>query len=551
MAGLTVRWWWAAAPAAPLARLADGLAAGRLPDELPLKAGAGRSVWALPDVSEGVLLKHFKVRGSEALKYLVRPSRAHSEFRAMQAFERLGLPTVRALGFGERRERGRLREAWFLGRLVRNACTLGEAQARALADGDRVRVHDLARRALDVTSRLHRHPWLHRDLHAHNLLLTQSDEVLVMDLHSVWRVPHLTRRMRLANLARLLFSMREVIDLDADAPALLAAYATTMGEPVDRLVADAMRAIDAFEADYVRGRTARCLTNSSLFVSERMPEGRVFRRRTYARETLAEDLERHAAALHTGTDVLGRSARSLVTRVAAEDGVGRILKEYLDRGVLQTIRQSCGHSRARGAWVAARRFEIRDLPTPEALALLERPDGSAVLITQALAGTEALTTAIARLAGTPRLLRGAEAIERAALSRAVGDLVGRLARAGLRHADLSAKNVLATASAPPRTHDLRVHAHAGSPSVWLIDLDGLKAMAPHDPDGLARMLGQLGDLPPGVTRADRLRFRHAYAAAAGRDLPPSVTKDAARRALLRAERRARHTRPAVDGRASI
>ncbi|MBC7895087.1 MAG: hypothetical protein H7066_06725, partial [Cytophagaceae bacterium] len=92
VADRTVRWWWASPPDAALLELVARLLAGRPPDEQPLKAGAGRSVWALPHVSDGVLLKHFRVRGSEGLKYVVRPSRARSEFRAMEAFARLRLP---------------------------------------------------------------------------------------------------------------------------------------------------------------------------------------------------------------------------------------------------------------------------------------------------------------------------------------------------------------------------------------------------------------------------------------------------------------------------
>jgi len=553
LADRTVRWWWVSQPPPALAAFVEGLAAGHTPDAPALKAAAGRSVWALPGVSGGILLKHFRVRGAETLKYLVRPSRARSEFRAMVAFGRLGLPAVSALGFGERREAGRLREAWFLGRLVPSARTLGDEVQAAAARGDRRRVLSLAASALSVTTRLHAHPWLHRDLHADNLLLTPDEQVLVTDLHSVWRVPRLTRRMRLANLARLLFSLRGGIDLDADVPALLLPYAASRGDRPDALVEDVRRALHGFESDYVRGRTTRCLGNSSQFAAERMHGGRVFRRRGFSVEQLATDLERHDVALRQGRGVLGRAPRSLVTRVAAApgDAGAHVVKEFPAAGAWSRVRQRLGLSRARSAWVGARRLEVLDIPTPQALALLERADGSAVLVTRALETATSLREEAARLAAPQAVLSGAAARERAALARAAGFLVGRLARAGLRHADLAAKNVLVTPGPAPPARDRRVDPPRRGPALWLIDLDGLRRMAPHDARGTARMLGQLGDLPAGITRADRVRFRHAFAAAAGRDIPRAVLESAARQTLLRAQRRERRARPGPEPRASI
>ena len=526
----TARWWWAAAPSAELAGVARALEAGGAPPcARPIKLGARRAVWALPDVAGGLLLKRFEVRGAERWKYALLASRARSEFRAMEALVRLGLPVVRPLGHGELRRGRLLRQAWFIGRLVPDARTLADelldCARRQDADGARRR----AQAALDVVLELHRHPWLHRDLHAGNLLLDGSDRLLLTDLHSLWRVPRLTRGMRLANLARLLFSLRGALDL-REAPALARRYAEARGEDADVLVRDLQRALQRFEADYVRGRTARCLQPSKLFAVERLPEGRLYRSVDYAAAMLHADLAAHQAALEAGDPaVLGRSPRSRVTRVGAAGGA-RVVKDYGPPGALAALRQSLGLGRARSAWVGARRCAVLGLPSPAALALLERRDGGAVLVTCDLRGGASLRDGLAELVASPR--------RRAQVASGLGHLVGCLARHGVRHADLAPKNVfLASGTDPDPPRDVRDRLSARCASLWLIDLDGLRRMPAHDPRGLVRMLEQLGDLARPPSRTDRLRFALAYARAAGRELPPDVVERARQGgAALAAER---------------
>jgi len=535
-----VRWWWARAPEADLGALARALEAGRLPpDAALLKAGDRRQVWRLPDVAGGLLVKRFAVRGAEVGRFLVAPSRARAEYRAMEAFCRLGLPTVRPLGFGERRERLLLREAWFVGRLVPDARTVGEAQLQASARGDVAAVRALARGALDVTEQMHRHPWLHRDLHVNNLLVAPGGEVLVTDLHSVRRVPRLTRAMRVASLARLFFSMRPALDL-REAPALLRAYAERRAEDADALILEVVAGLDRFERDYVRGRAARCLVRSSLFTAERVHDGRLFRRRTYDAACLREDLLAHPRILQRrDADVLGRSPGSDVTRVTGGGfgGGARVLKVSTRRGLLRGARQWLGLGRARRAWVAARALEVLGLSTPEGLALLERPDGSAVLVTREVAGARGLRSLLEAPQPPPRALRSA-------LALALGHVLGRLARAGLVHHDLSTKNVLVTDPPTPPSGDRRTSPPAEWPRLWLIDLDNMRPGAPFARRGLVRMLGQLGDVPAWVSRTDRRRFALGYERSAGRALPRDVAAEAAARSAARAARRSTRA-PAV------
>jgi hypothetical protein len=76
-------------------------------------------------------------------------------------------------------------------------------------------------------------------------------------------------------------------------------------------------------------------------------------------------------------------------------------------------------------------------------------------------------------------------------------------------------------------------------------------MAPFDARGLARMLGQLGDVPTRITRTERVRFLRGFALAAGRALPPEVLARALRLTESRVRRRAQSgTRAALTGSAA-
>jgi hypothetical protein len=341
--------------------------------------------------------------------------------------------------------------------------------------------------------------------------------------------------MRVASLARLLFSMRPALDL-REAPALLREYAERRGEDADALVLAVLSGVERFERDYVRGRAARCLTRSSLFTVERVHDGRLFRRRTYDAACLREDLLAHPRIVQRRDgDLLGRSPGSDVTRVTGGlwAGGARVLKVSTRRGPRQVARQLLGLGRARRAWVAARALEVLGLSTAEGLALLERPDGTSVLVTREVAGARGLRALLQE--PPPRALRSS-------LALALGHLVGRLARSGLQHHDLSTKNVLVTDPPTPPSGDRRTSPPAEWPRLWLIDLDNMRRGEAYERHALVRMLGQLGDVPAWVTRTDRRRFALGYERAAGRALPRDVADEAAARSAARAARRQASTR---------
>ena len=123
---MTMRWTWAELPDESVRALAHRLDEGWTPgDEGQLKLGADRAVWRVPLGDGSVLLKRFVVPGARRLLHLVRASRAAAECQAACALRDAGIPTAPAIGFGERRTGGLLKEACYLGRFLPDATTLG------------------------------------------------------------------------------------------------------------------------------------------------------------------------------------------------------------------------------------------------------------------------------------------------------------------------------------------------------------------------------------------------------------------------------------------
>ncbi len=517
----SVRWLWASPPDAAARRVAADLAEGRVPpDAEVLKSNRARTVWRVPTTAGGVILKHFKVPPRDRRLFLLRPSRARREYRVMEAFCRLGLPTVRPLAFAERWASGGLVEAWFIGRLVPDATTLAD-RLKSTPSSER---GAMIRQGLRLVAQMHRHPYFHRDLHAENILLTTTGEMLITDLHTVWRVPRLTRRIRVANLARLMFSIRDVLRLD-EVPGYVRYYAECVGCPWDHLVGPVMEGLDAFERDHVRGRTARCVRNGSRFTRARVEEDRLFLRTGYGRD----DLERDLAA--PGFELAAHDAPSGVRRVSGPHG-DMVVKHFSARGLWGRVRQHLGRGRARSAWIGARRLEVIGVDTPPGMALLECADGSAQLVTRALDAAVSLRALLTGWGDDP-----APCMRRRVAS-AVGHAVGCLARSGSWHHDLSAKNVLIVDEPVDGIPDLRFAPPVDAPRVFLIDLDNMSLGGAFRERELSRMLGQIGDVPPWITRTDKLRFVRAYERVAGRSLTPGVVRRAQERTRRRQARRA-------------
>ncbi|MCI0340569.1 MAG: lipopolysaccharide kinase InaA family protein [Planctomycetales bacterium] len=217
-----------------------------------------------------------------------------------------------------------------------------------------------------------------------------------------------------------------------------------------------------------------------------------------------------------GAEVIKRSRRTLVARLAPGGGIpapGAVLKVYREGA----WRRRLGFGRARRAARVAARLEAAGVPVTVPWACVEGPFGGAVV--SPLAAGE----------GADRVCAGASGGLRRAAASALGRLCGALHRAGFRHRDLKAANLLVAVSG------------AGEAAGTLVDVDGVRRVLRLSLARRARDLARLGAslAPAGLRRSDCARFSRAYAAATG------LSRDAARRVLLAVAARFPAAAPAV------
>ncbi|MFM8581539.1 MAG: lipopolysaccharide kinase InaA family protein [Planctomycetaceae bacterium] len=201
--------------------------------------------------------------------------------------------------------------------------------------------------------------------------------------------------------------------------------------------------------------------------------------------------------------VVKRGPHRTVYRVAGPEG-GVYVKHFHPQGWFNWLKHWVRATRAEHEAAVARELTQRGLPVPKVLAWgccrrLGSPCES-VLITREVPGGVALEE-------LPRLLRGLSSRERAEarhrVAMGVGELVGRLHRAGARHRDLHAGNVLVSRLA------------SGDCQLTLIDLQAVH-LGPVPTEGkwvsppAALHLALTGQ----TSATDRLRFWRAFQTAA-------------------------------------
>jgi len=149
--------------------------------------------------------RYFPTRRLDYVKYLFKPSRAMTEWRANMLLSRVNVQTVKPIAVGEKRTFGIWRGSVLVLEAILPQITLGAY----LGNGQR-EVPGASRLAVTLgtcVARLHNSGLMHRDLHANNILLRVNESgaqcVYLVDLHEVWRFVCLPRGMCIWDLAML------------------------------------------------------------------------------------------------------------------------------------------------------------------------------------------------------------------------------------------------------------------------------------------------------------------------------------------------------------
>lgn len=328
------------------------------------------------------------------------------------------------------------------------------------------------------------------DLHPQNVRVRPDGAICLIDAQEILFFPRpLARRLGALQIGRLLAALPTEAAGRTTADALAEAYNTAAGRPAVA-AAWAERAAALFRRRRLRSRSRRCLVESTHFTAMRGPEGRGFRRRDFPL-----GCEAIVAAFAAGRPIQG-------DRVREADGV--LIKAHPRR---------LGHrDRCLAAWRMSQALAVRGIPAARALAYC-RTRRMSYFACEYLEGSQPLNDFLSHATGAAR-------------RRAVGELarwLRTLHACGVWQHDLKSANVLC--------RDGRF---------YLVDLEGVRLGRVTARRAILNLAQLNASVSHAVGLKDRLRFYHAYRAAAP---PPREARRAEYRAVWEISRR-RNTRAA-------
>ncbi len=436
-----------------------------------LRDGPRRTVVRLDVGGRSVLAKRFRQanRLGARLKRRLRLGPAEREWRALRATWRAGVSVPRA-------------EAW--AQLPGGDQVLCTEWLEGGALPECVPEHGPRRRELFAAigrcvAAFHESGFVHRDLHADNVLITRRGPVLI-DLQSAARSSN--RGKRIADLGHLDYSLW----LRSNMADRMIFRRAALGKTRD--VRTAVRAVGIAAkrraSRHMQSRALRATRPGRRFARVSVGRARGIRLRTCPGEQIELALTRHWQALEAGGDAVrkdeGRSRITLCESV--------FVKETSGGGLPRSLWDRVRGSAARRAFRAHYALESQRIGAPTALAFLEFPRGMGI-------GRSVLVAE-----GHPELEDGLAAAERQpesavdALIRVLVDLHAR----GIDHGDVKATNFL-------------LQPAEDALEALILDLESLRIRGALSDERRIEALAQLNaSLPDGISAAVRLAAFDTY-----------------------------------------
>lgn len=509
-----------------------------------IKTGPHRTVYRLSLTGRRFYVKHFRIADTRALlQNLVRPSKAHIEWRAAQKISRFGLPTFEVVALGRLYRGGIVRDSFLVSREIPETVPLDQFALAELApangapidgeiegeiEGATERRQSQLRQRLavglgELAARLHAAAVAHADFHAANVLVRIFPDgalgLWLIDLHKVHFRRALSIRGRHDNLAllhqffagkssrsdRLRFYRAYRLALDqsarrgrnmqlpeerseiAELEAALVCAAQGGWIRADRAWRRGNRHVRICDAGNVGCRGLATLDQAWLKEMRDDPE-RLFER-CLAR--WHKQSAKHRVAEVRLPPVSGTRSPSGFIKCIARPGLWR---RWLRRFRCSPVRH---------AWEMGHALLRRGIDAPRPILFVERPSEGFwkdYLLTEAVPG------AVGALEFFNARWPGLSASERRDwldihLPRFARQ-VCRLHDSGFDHRDLKFANLL-------------VSGNLRDPRVWLLDLDGVRVWrrlpAARAVQNLAR-INVSADVCGRFSRSDRLRFLREYLA---------------------------------------
>ncbi|NQU07472.1 MAG: hypothetical protein HQ583_02840, partial [Candidatus Abyssubacteria bacterium] len=448
------------------------------------------------------------------IKTLLRASRAKAEWRMGGQMFGCGLPVAEPLGLGERRSGGLVTGAVLLlralPRCVDLSAFLNRHSAFKLSSSTGPEKQDGFLESLGgLIRRMHSAGFWHPDLHTGNLLVDSGvvpPKLWLVDLHSVGRSSKISSRRRMADLAKLISSLRNLLD-ESQLCEVLAAYEPDATErEVKEMLSRLLKAADSIQKRRLKSRSKRCLKTSGKFVVEKVGNNKLYRRRELETEAVLDVVKRHKEirALK-GAELVKSTSKSALTTFSLTWGNEEdiYVKEFNNRGFIKLLEAVFHVHRGKRAWKTGHLLRLLKVPCAELRALVEeRRFGfmrASYLIMKEIPDATRLNAFLMR--NYFRISEGLsreEALQKRELIRAGALALRDFHSKKIYHKDLSAKNLLVSL------------AGDGRPHFYCVDTDSIEFPWRLSLRRRIKNLAQLNGLPACITTADRIRFYKEY-----------------------------------------
>lgn len=492
-----------------------------------VKSSSIRRVLALEVPHAGkkleVFVKHHRrLPFKEAIKDLIRISKAQNEWRLTHEIAARGVPTVTPLAFGERRRWGILRESFFVSKRI-VACeplhtlVMREAE-KAHPPSYPAKKREFIRQLARLIALIHAKGIDHKDLHAGNILVENNGDTrfYLLDLDRAKIHTPLSRRKRVAALSQ--FAMFFTLFVSrADRLRFFKEYYRQDPMPWSGYQEWARRIESKTQAKtngLYRRRDKSCLRENKHFCRFEVPPYRGFFRTQAVRGPLADVLRDPEKLFREAKEApLKRSREKTVKRFPLTlhgETIDVIMKRYRPPTPWELFKDLFRMSKGKKCWVAANALYQRRIPTARPLACVEEKKWGLVrksyFLYEFVPHSYVLTLYLRHRFVSP--LTPAQLQMKRALLSQCAHFVRRLHDRGIYHADLKASNILV------REEGSRLF------QFYLIDLDHVAICRRLSRYRRYRNLMQLNKSILNrrvITWSDRLYFLQAYLRFSSRD----------------------------------
>ncbi len=449
--------------------------------------------------SDCIFIKLYKKGGPGVkAKHLAIPSKASSEWRGLNHFERAGLPCPRALAFSEIKRFGLLYDSCLLIEAIPSSFPLNEYIENNNLEPDKK--NDLITSLACLISDLHKHNIFHRDLHGGNILIREKQdsgfELFFIDLHRAALNKQLSERMRVRDITQFLNS---ISFSEKDRFLFLKTYLGKDNENLKLFSQKVAVKQNRLKITRIKSRSKRCLKISSVFETLKNSKETYYGRKDFGKKETDTVLTLHALNKENkNSSVLKNSEKSVITIVERTEKEPLCVKENRFVNVLYTLKNMFRKSRSLKSWIAANGLIVRGIDTPHPLAVVEKKLGPLVtesyIISSFIKDAKELNDYIA-IFKNPSQLKN-----KAAFIKACAMVFKKLHERGIYHADLKSNNILVEKNGEK------------SWKFYFVDLDrvllNIKISFYQRANNLAQLNASLSDL---MTAKDRLKFFYFYA----------------------------------------